>query len=73
MTVMAYYGTRNGGSGGRAVASAAEAEKILKGGYGVTTVRLVDAKGDEVGRRWRFTDKWGTRWLWHYETDAFNE
>lgn len=73
MTVMAYYGLREGGSGGRAIHSVAEAEKILKGGYGVTTVRFVDSKGDEVGRRWKSTDKWGTRWLWAYEADAFSE
>jgi hypothetical protein len=67
MSVMAYYGTRRGGSGGRTVKTAEEAEKILRGGYGVTNVRLVDHNGDEVGGRWKREG----RWFWFYDQDAF--
>jgi hypothetical protein len=66
--VMAYYGTRNGGSGVRTIEDAAEAEKILKGGYKATEVRLVDESGEEVGWRQRQDDG---RWMWCYDLDAF--
>lgn len=71
MTVTAYYGLRRGGSGGRTVRTAAEAEKILKGGYGVTTVRLVNDQGEVVGQRWKDTEHRRPRWYWFYEADAF--
>lgn len=71
MKVMAYYGTRRGGSGGRPVSTAADAEKILKGGYGVTNVRLETPNGGIVGMRfWEYVDgKW--QWIWFYDQDYF--
>ena len=69
--IRAYYGLKRGGSGGRSIKDAAEAEKILKGGYGVTTVRLEDESGELVGQRWRHTEGSKTRWLWFYDQDYF--
>jgi hypothetical protein len=71
MTIKAYYGLRSGGSGGRPITTAAEAEKILKGGYGVTNVRLENEQGDMVGQRWKDCEHRRPRWYWFYEKDAF--
>jgi hypothetical protein len=68
MCVMAYYGTRRGGSAGRTIRTEAEAEKILKGGYGATHVRL-EKSGEVIGERWQLDGKW----LWFYEPDAFKD
>lgn len=72
MVIQAYYGTRRGGSGVRTIHSAAEAEKILKGGYGATTVRLEDSEtGALVVQRWRNEGDYDTKakWLWFYDQD----
>lgn len=69
--IRAYYGLRRGGSGSRSIQSANEAEKILKGGYGVTTVRLEDCQGNVIGQRWKDTEHRRPRWYWFYEKDAF--
>lgn len=68
--IRAYYGTRKGGSGMRTIADAAEAEKILRGGYGATTVRLVDENGDTVGER-GLSEARGYKWFWWFDADAF--
>ena len=69
--VTAYYRTRKGAGGVRQIKTAAEAEKILKGGYSATTVRLEDEDGMIVGERWKL-DKWnGGRWTWFYDADYF--
>lgn len=67
-TVRAYYSTRRGGSGCRNIRSAAEAEHILRGGYGVTNVRLEDDNGTCVGMRW---EQANGQWAWFYEEDVF--
>ncbi len=69
--IKAYYGLRNGGSGGRPIKDAAEAEKILKGGYGVTSVRLEDENGELVGQRWRHYEGKRVLWLWFYDQTYF--
>lgn len=73
MKITAYCGFRRGGSGCRSVATAEEAEKILKGGYGVSTVRLENEAGELVGLRWRLNEGGRERWAWSYERDAFPE
>lgn len=71
MSVQAYYGLRKGGSGGRTVSTAAEAEKILRGGYGVTNVVMRDQDDEIVGERvWRDIDG-RMQWWWYYDRDAF--
>jgi hypothetical protein len=71
MTIKAYCGFRRGGSGCRTIKDATEAEKILKGGYGVTTVSLENDQGDVVGKRWRHYEFGKAEWMWFYEPDAF--
>jgi hypothetical protein len=71
MVIQAYYGTRKGGSGVRTIRTAEEAEKILKGGYSVTTVRLMDSEsGALVGERWEQREG-RTKWMWFYDQDYF--
>lgn len=65
--IRAYYGTRRGGSAVRPIKTAADAEKILRGGYGATSVRLEDENGDLVGQRWKDRG----RWLWFFDQDYF--
>jgi hypothetical protein len=67
-TVMARYRTRKGGSGMRPVYSAAEAEKILKGGYSITTAYL-ECGIYLVGMR----EKRDGKWWWFYDKDYFKE
>ncbi len=71
MNVLAYYGTRRGGSGVRCVKDAAEAEKILRGAYQVTTVRLIADNGDIVGVRERHDDLGRGKWFWSFDQDYF--
>jgi hypothetical protein len=73
MTIKAYYGTHRGGSGCRVIKDATEAEKILRGGYGVTTVRLENDGGVVVGARERCDYLDGRlKWFWYFERDAFD-
>lgn len=69
--IKAYYSTRKGGSGVRAIKDAAEAEKILRGGYSATTVRLEDAEGNTVGVREESNYLDRGKWLWWFDQDAF--
>lgn len=70
--VRAYYGTRRGGSGVRPIKTAAEAEKILRGGYGATNVRLEDeATGEIVGQRTKQVMDGRMRWFWFYDQGYF--
>jgi hypothetical protein len=71
MCIKAYYGTRKGGSGCRPIRSAEEAEKILRGGYNATTVRLVDKDGNIVGKRERTDQLDRGKWLWWFDHEAF--
>jgi hypothetical protein len=66
--IRAYYMTRRGAGGVRPIKTAAEAEKILRGGYSATTVRLEDETGELVGQRWQDRG----RWLWFYDKDYFS-
>lgn len=71
--ITAYYSTRRGGCGVRKIKDAAEAEKILRGGYGATTVRLEDEDGNIIGIRElsNYLDR--GKWLWWFDKDAFND
>lgn len=71
--ITAYYGTRKGGSGVRPIKDAAEAEKILRGGYGATHVRLEASDGTLIGERRRtdYPDDRRVRWFWSFDEDAF--
>lgn len=71
MSIQAYCGYRNGASGVRSVATAEEAENILRGGYGVTTVRLQDEKGEVVGMRAEVDYLDRGKWSWWFDPDAF--
>ena len=71
MTIKAYYSTRRGGSGVRPIRTAAEAEKILKGGYDASSVRLENEAGVVIGQRWKMAERGRDRWYWSYEPDAF--
>ena len=71
MVITAYYGTRRGGSGVRKIKDSAEAEKILRGGYGASNVRLEDESGEVVGIREQCDSLDRGKWIWWFDVDAF--
>lgn len=71
--IRAFYNLRRGGCGIRTIRNNEEAEKILKGGYGVLDVRLQNEAGEIVGERFRASD-YGyifddarIKWYWWHE------
>lgn len=54
--IRAFYNSKRGGCGIRTIRNGEEADKILKGGYGVLDVRLEDENGEVVGERFRCSD-----------------
>lgn len=75
MSAVAYYGTRRGGSGARSIRSASEAEALLHGRGGVTTVRIFNAKtGERIGERapTDSADDRRIRWIWCYDAEALS-
>jgi hypothetical protein len=74
MTCTAYYTTRKGGSAVRSIKTAAEAEKLLSGGYGCVTGRIEhNETGEVVGVRER---QYGLgdgrrKYFWSYDPDYF--
>jgi hypothetical protein len=71
--VTAYYTDRRGAGCVRTIADAAEAEKLLRGGYGALAVRLENETGEVVGTRERQygMDDRRTKWFWWFDKDAF--
>lgn len=69
MTITARYMTRRGAGVCRTVNSAAEVEKILKGGYSALSVTIETDTGELVGKRWREPGE--RKWLWFYDQDFF--
>lgn len=69
--VRAYYTRRDGAGVVRTVESAAEAEKILQGGYNAMAVTLRDEDDEIVGERCRMVIDGVDRWWWTYDQDAF--
>lgn len=64
--LVAYYGTRHGGSACRAILTFDELEKLLRGGFNCTNVRVETRAGEECGWRERHDDG---KWFWCYDKD----
>ena len=73
MAIKAFYVNRKGANVMRTVANAAEAEKILTGGYGAMEARLEDEDGTIVGKREKsdYIDDQRCKWIWWFERDVF--
>lgn len=71
--IKAYYTDRKGASCMRVITNDAEAEKIMRGGYGARDVMLMNDAGDIVGRRYREDglDDRRMKYTWWFERDLF--
>src|SRR5690606_29678228 len=75
MMIKAFYTDRRGAGCVRTINSAEEAEKILKGGYGATEVRLENEDGEVVGERTKahaLTLRGNGKYFWWFWNDLFD-
>jgi hypothetical protein len=75
MPCTAYYRNRKGASCIRRISNAAEAEKLLSGGYQCVQARIVhDESGAIVGRRYREhgLDR-NLKYIWFFDASYFQQ